>query len=388
MNIALARYCFILLLVSAVALADGGEESVKKSLWTELKRPGQKGLFLEPKLLSMGSRAHLIWSGTNEEVRRPEVFHSSISGDDTEWKSPRAPFFGKNKSRVRKLAIGKTRNLIAILFQRTLTQGNDAYEVLMAISSDQGWSWSNTIEIDSYVADKTGGTAVAIEGRQGSNRPEFALAWARAYGDVRAANFDISSSLRPEGTLVGQYTPGAEKIEVGALGRDGFAVVFNNGVGLATAHVRALIGKIEESHTFLRGRFGEFFGVASSPYGPSRLVAGAGTTVETFTSDGVKWENDKQSFELPFNTTGVVTEIDMDDDKNLHVVMLKSGQGKFELWYAGQKDEKWIKPELIHTFDDKVEMRGFDICATDDYVFVVASQGFEGKFFRRENVNR
>jgi hypothetical protein len=372
----------LMFLSLALAATAQGEEA--PSPWRELNRPGnEKGLFMDPRLLSMGSRAHMVWSGTNDDVRKPEVFHSSIEGDSTEWKSPRAPFFGQNKGRVRKLALGKTRNLIGLFFQRSLTQGNDAYEVLLAISSDQGWSWSSTIEIDSYVAEKTGGTAVGIEGRQGSNRPEFALAWVRQYGNVRAANFDISSTLRPEGSAVGEATEGTSKVEVGALGRDGFTVVFNNGVGLASAHVKALIGTIAESQNFLRGRFGDFFSVASRPYGPSRLAVGTGETLEAFTADDTKWVNDEQSVKLPFPSTGVMAETDLDDNKNLHVAILRPADGAFELWYAGQKDKVWIQPELVHTFDDELEMRGFDIAATDDFVYLAASQGFKAKFFRR-----
>jgi hypothetical protein len=373
--------CFSLLLLTLTASAQDAERS---SQWTELQRPPVgKGLLMEPRLLSVGSKVHCLWSGTTEEIRTPEIFHAHISGSDTEWKSARAPFFGKNKGRVRKVAVGKTRNLMGLLFQRSLTQGNDAYEVLLAISGDQGWSWSNTIEIDSFVGDKTGGTNLSIEGRQGSNRPEFAMAWGREYGNLRAANFDISSSLRPEGTLVGVQTPGAMKADVGALGKDGFSVVFNSGPGLSTAHVRALVGKIEEGTTFLRGRFGEFFSVASRPYGPSRLAVGTGKTVEAYTSNETSWKNDSQAGTLPFDASGVSVESDMDDKKNLHLVMLRSVSKTSEIWYMGQKDKKWGQPELVYTFDDKVDMRGFDIAAADDFIFIAASRGFEAKFFRR-----
>ena len=368
------------LLLLSPSLAQGKE---KQGDWLELPRPGGKGMMLEPALLSMGSRLHMVWSGTNEQVRHPEIFHSTISGDETEWKKTRAPFFGKNKGRVRKVAIGKTRNLMGLVFQRSLRQGNDAYEVLLAISSDQGWSWSSTIEIDHFAAERKGGTGVFVEGRQGSNRPEFAIAWVREYGNIRAANFDINSSLRPEGVVIGQRSDGVDKAEVGALGRDGFSVVYNNGVGLATAHVKALIGKIEEGSTFLRGRYGNFFSVASRPFGPSRLAVGVGDSVEAYTSNKLSWKKDNQSGKLPFGSSGVEVKSDLDEKKNLHLAMLRPVKGGFELWYIGQKDKKWGQAELIHTFDDEFEMRGFDIAATDDFAFVAASQGFSAKFFRR-----
>jgi hypothetical protein len=377
---------FLLLCLTASALAQGDDNSPHPK-WTELPRPGgneNKGLFMEPTLLNMGSRIHLVWSGTSEQVRKPEVFHSLIDGGADEWQSPRAPFFGQNKGRVRKLGLGKTRNLVGLAFQRTLTQGNDAYEVLLAVSADHGWSWSNTVEIDSYVADKTGGTAVAIEGRQGRNRPEFALAWVRGYGDVRTANFDISSSLRPEGSQVGTLTPDAEKVRVGTLGSKGFTVVFNNGAGLTAAYIKALIGKVDEGTSLMKGRFGNFFGVASRPNGPSRVFVGVEQTVESMTSDGTDWTKDDEVGTLPFNIRGVSAESDLDDEKDLHIAMIRPVKGAFELWYIGQDDKKWLEAEKIHSFEDNVEMRGFDIAASDDYVVVVASQGFHAKFFRRK----
>ena len=119
-------------------LGQAEEENSLPPSWTELPRPNTgKGLFMEPRLLAMGSRVHMVWSGTTDEIETPEIFHSHISGGDKEWNDPRAPFFGKNKGRVRKIALGKTRNLVGLLFQRTLRQGNDAYEVLLAVSADQ-----------------------------------------------------------------------------------------------------------------------------------------------------------------------------------------------------------------------------------------------------------
>lgn len=353
--------------------------------WQKIQRPPVgKGLFMEPRMLGMGSRLHLVWTGTSSIVNVPELFHASIKGNDTEWRKPQAPFFGRNKGRVRKLAIGRTRNLIGILFQRTLTQGHDAYEVLLAISTDQGWSWSNTIEIDQYVAEKTGGTAVSIEGRQGANRPEFALSWIRENSNVRVANFDISSQLRPQGVLVGQHASGADRSEVGTLGKKGFSVVYNNGAGLATAYVKGLVGRIDEGVTFLRGRYGSAFSVASRPYGPSRLAVGIGDSIEAFTSHDVSWKNDNQTAKLPFSISGCMMEADMDGKKNLHIGIVRPADGKFELWYLGQKKGKWGKPELVCTLADNLDIRGFDLATTDDLVYAAVSQGFEVNIVRRK----
>jgi hypothetical protein len=340
---------------------------------------------MEPRLLGFGSRLHLVWIGTNETISKPEVFHSSISGGSKEWTNPRAPFFGLNKSRVRRVGIGKARNLLGLIFQRTLTQGNDAYEVLLAMSGDHGWSWGTPIELDSYVAEVAGGTSVAIEGREGPNRTEFTMAWTRDFGNVRVANMDIRSSVRPEGTAVGQHVDGAMKADVGSVGKEGFSVVFNNGQGLATAHARALVGKVEQAVLFLKGRFGLFFTVASRPYGPSRMAIGDASTIMAFTSNDTSWKNDEQVGVLPFSSAGVAAESDMDGQQDLHVAMLVSTESAYEVWYIGQDEKKWGKAELVCSLPTKVEMRGFDIGVTDDYVFVAASQGFECQYFRKKH---
>jgi hypothetical protein len=354
--------------------------------WEEIPRPNVgKGLMMEPRMLGFGSRLHLVWVGTNETISRPEVFHTSISGGSKEWTNPRAPFFGANKSRVRRVAIGRSRTLLGLVFQRTLTQGNDAYEVLFALSGDHGWSWGSPVELDSFVAEVSGGTAVAIEGREGPNRIEFTMAWSRDFGNVRVANMDIKSSVRPEGVVVGQHVEGAMKADVAALGKDGFSVVYNNGQGLSSAHARALVGKVDEGISFLRGRFGKFFTVASRPYGPSRLAVGEGSTILALSSNETTWKNDDQVGILPFSAGGVSAESDLDEQQDLHVAMLVPTSSAYEIWYIGQTDKKWGKAEMVLSLPSDKDMRGFDIGVTDDYVFVAASQGFEAKFLRKKH---
>jgi hypothetical protein len=378
------RLFTLTLLLSAAALGPAMAQQPANG-WEELPRPAVgKGLMMQPRLLGFGSRCHLVWVGTTSQVPKPEVFHCSISGDSKEWSSARAPFFGLNKSRVRRLALGKARNLLALMFERTLSQGNDAYEVLVSFSGDHGWSWGPLIELDQFVSDVSGGTSVAIEGREAPGRTEFTMAWSRDFGNVRVANTDIKSELRPEGIVVGQHVEGAMKADVGSLGKEGFAVVFNNGLGLATSHARALVGKVEEAVTFLRGRYGLFFTVASSPYGPSRMAVGDAGTIQAFTSNETSWKNDEQVAVLPFDSSGVQAESDMDDDKDLHVAMLVPKDDGYEIWYIGQKDKKWGQPELVTSLPAKLEMRGFDIGVTDDYVFIAASQGYDAKFYRKK----
>lgn len=379
-------HCLSLLLVLLCTLSATAQVEAPPSTWEELPKPDVgRGLMIEPRLLSKGPRVHLIWSGTSSEITKPEFFHSSLANDETKWTNPRAPLFGQNKGRIRKLGIGKSRNLIAVILQRSLKQGNDAYEILLTISSDRGWSWNKPVELDSYVGEKAGGTWVAVEGREGSNRPEFAVTWSRAYGNIRAANINGASNVRPEGVLIGQHVDGAVKSDVGVLGRKGFSVVFNNGVGLATSHVKALTGRIEKAHTFLQGRFGNFFTIAARPHGPSRMAVGHGKTLQALTSDGTSWKkNEKETRELPFSTSSVKAESDMDGDKDLHLALLVPSRKKTELWYIGQRGRKWGAPELIVSFKKEVDIRGFDIAVTNDYIYTAISEGYKAQFFRRK----
>lgn len=374
------------LLCGTLLTAPSRAEQPSESSWQELPRPGVgKGLMMEPRLLGFGSRLHLVWIGTTEEISKPEVFHTSISGGSTEWTNPRAPFFGANKSRARRVGIGRGRNLLGLVFQRNLTQGNDAYEVLLSFSGDHGWSWGRPIELDSFVSDVSSGTAVAIEGRESPNRTEFAIAWSRDFGNVRVANMDFKSTVRPEGVVVGQHVSGAMKVDVASLGRDGFSIVYNNGIGLAAAHARALVGKVEEGIMFLKGRYGMAFTVASRPYGPSRMAVGVATMIEAFSSDGTAWKNDEQSGALPFHADGAQAESDLDNDQDLHVAFMLPKDGNYQLWYIGQDKKRWGKAELVTTFKGDKDMRGFDIGVTDDYVFLAASQGFEARYFRKKH---
>lgn len=354
--------------------------------WEELPRPAVgKGLMMEPCLLGFNGRCHLAWIGTSPQVPKPEVFHTSISGGSKEWSSPRAPFFGMNKGRVRKVALGRSRNLVALMFQRTLSQGNDAYEVFLSLSGDHGWAWGRLVELDSYVSDVSGGTAVSVAGREGPNRTEFTMAWIREFGSVRVANMDIKSELRPEGVAVGTAADGVMKADVGALGKDGFSAVFNNGQGLATAHARALIGKIGEATTFLRGRYGSCWTVASRPYGPSRLAVGSASTIMAYSSNETSWKSDEQVGILPFSAEGAQAQSDMDEEQDLHVALLIPKGSGYEVWYIGQDEKKWGQAELVCALTKDLEMRGFDIGVTDDYVFVAASQGYDAHFFRKKH---
>lgn len=362
-----------------------GPALAQENGWEEIPRPAVgKGLMMEPHLLGFGSRLHLAWVGTTETVSKPEVFHTTLSGGSKEWTNPRAPFFGMNKSRVRRVALGKARNAVALVFQRTLSQSNDAYEVLMSLSGDHGWSWGPPIELDSYVAEVSGGTALAIEGREGPNRTEFCIAWIRDFGNVRASNIDFRSEVRPEGTVVGQSVEGVMKLGIGSLGKEGFSVVFNTGVGLASGWAHSLVGKVEEGVVFLRGRYGNFFTVASRPYGPSRMAVGDQSTIQALTTKDQVWKNDDQVGILPFSSTGVSAESDLDDDQDLHVALLVPTGPNYEVWYIGQEDKKWGKAEKVLTLPATQEMRGFDIGVTDDYLFIAASQGFECKFVRKK----
>ncbi len=376
----LATLLLLNLFLAAPVMAD---EATLNENWKDVPRPKiQKGLVVEPRLCALGSRAHLFWSGTNAEIRRPELFHASISDGDDELGDPRAPFFGKALSRVRKLAVGNARNMMGVLFQRQMSQSSDAYELLITMSADHGWGWSRPYVIDSFVYGKSGGSWVSIDGRQGTNRPEFCAAWVAENGQVKVATINITSSNRPRSQGVGTHAPGAEKVEVASIGKGGFVSVWSEGGGLNCSKVKPLVGGAEDAFPAIKGQFGTFFALAGSHRGPATLVAGSGGKLHTLTHDDKKWKQiDLDSPSLPSGE--IEARSDLDDDKKTHLVVF-TGDTDGRLLYTHQQEGKWSEPEEVFQLEKNLPCGGFDICATDDYVYVVASQGVRLYLARRK----
>ena len=361
--------CLLLLLsLTWVAQAQG------ENLWEEIPRPKlKKGLMVSPKLCAVRSRIHLFWAGTSAKIRRPELFHVSMSDGDSSLPEARAPFFGAALSRVRKIAVGNARHMIGVLFQRQISQSSGAYDLLMTISNDHGWSFSRPYVIDSYVYGESGGSWVSIDGREGTNRPEFCGAWVAEGGQVKVATLDIASSNRPRSQKVGRHDPGERKVEVASLGRQGFTAVWSEGGGLKTARIKPLVGGAEDAFSVLKGNYGDFFTLAGSHRGPASLVAGDSSALKSMLTKGTKWnEVDLDSPQLPSGK--LEARSDLDSKKNVHMLVY-TGDASPKMYYTHQTKEGWSTPELVFELSAGLPCTGFDIGATKKHVYAIAAQG-------------
>lgn len=363
----------LLLTLPAMAETEG---------WIDIPRPNNdKGLVMQPRLCGVRSRLHLVFAGTSEEIRRPEFFHASMSDGDDKLGDARPPFFGMALSRVRRVAIGNARHMLGVIFQRSLTQSSDAYELLLSLSADHGWSWSRPYVIDSFVHEESGGSWVSIDGREGTNRPEFAVAWAADGNQVRAANIDINSNRRPRGASLGTHAPDSKKVEVASVGRNGFVVVWSEGEEIKTARIKGLVGGVEPARTLTKGRFGQMFTLAGSPKGPARGAAIAGGKMTALSTEGKKWETVTTD---PVTVSAQEVRSDMDDDKRQHLALFTGGTNAKVYYFYEKKDGKFTEPELVLELDPNIPCMGFDVGVTNDYVYLIASQGNRVHFKRRK----
>ncbi len=369
----------ILLLLTAAFLtlmSPLSQAQSSPSAWTEVKRPEvERGLIYQPRLCAIRSRIHMFWAGTGEKMRRPELHHASIRDGDDAFGVVKAPFFGNRMGGVRRIACGNARHMLALLFQRASGREGRAYEVLLSISNDQGWSFSTPFVVDGFVTAESGGTWVSVDGREGTNRPEFALAWSAENDTVRGSTIDIESRQRPRAATLGQHAPGIPKVEVASKGRSGFSIIWNAGESLQTADLRALTGGASDTTTLVRGTFEKAFSLAGWHRGPARALA-----VEAGTAVRLKAEKDWDDVgKGPFPMASSLEEMrsDLDDDRVHHVAFYTGINRGNKIYYLRETDDGWSKPELVLELDKDLDCTGFDIAVSSDSVWVVATQGVQ-----------
>jgi hypothetical protein len=345
--------------------------------WAEMDLPDtHKGLVLEPRLMHLRGRVFIFWAGTSLEALNPEIFLATREGKDAKWKTTKAPFFGQDVGKVHHLAVATARDQMAMIFQRSANQGNRAVEVQMSTSRDFGWSWSPPFVLDSYTLGETGGSGVALAARQGASRPEFAGAWIAENGIVRAANLDGRSSFRPTASKVGEVKDQDGQVEVVGNGTDGFYVVWPEDHELRSAHVKPLTGGVEEKEVVTTGTFKKDFSVCSNYHGPAHIVAESERNqLTSFVPKGGKFVPDGETVTSPIPGRNLESRSSVDGDNGLHVATLDSHNVN-KLYYMGEKKGKgWSAPELVLDLDPSIPVTGFDIVATDDAVWICASQG-------------
>lgn len=352
--------------------------------WSAFPAPfTDSGLFLSPRLQNVRGRLYIFWAGTTTEARAPEMFTANASDGDSDWTKPRAPFFGSDMGRVRRLAVANTRDTLAMVFQRETTQGNGAVEVLLTISSDSAYTWSNPFVMDSYVLGEEGGSYVSIAGRQGVQRAEFAACWVAEGGAVRASNIDTRSGFRPRALPVGNLTSIKGKAEVLGAGKEGFYAVWPEEKTLRSARVKPLTGVIEPAATVQTGEFLRFFATASHQRGPGFLVAapeGGDLSLMEAKDEKLALLDKKR---IPLVGRQWECRAALDGDNKLHLALLEPG-ARGAIYYVHNRGGSWSAPEKVVALREEAPMTGYDIAVTEDYCWVVAGQNQIVHMLRRK----
>lgn len=377
-----------LALVASMALAL---PAMSEGAWEALPNPDTAGgLVLSPRIKAVSGRLQMVWGWTNEAVKIKEPEFTFASFDGSNWTKPRPPYFGENFGRVRRLAMAQARQVVGAIFQRTMDQDDNAFEIRYALSGDGGWSYSAPATADSFVHEGTTGTAVAMAGI-GGRKPTFALAWLTEAKFVRAGVLDpLNNSDRPRANNLGNYATGSERVEISGEDDGGFVTVWSDGQSVKSARLKPLIGDPEESVTVARGKVGTNFALTDWKGKRPILVFESGTPpadggsrrqVVAWKDRGWKKVNvaPPAGGEPPFPETMQAVQ---DEDGNLYVATLDRGMDAIS--YQTSRGGKWSAPEVAIDLDDDLTCTGFDIAVHDGSVYVVASQGPHLHFVRRK----
>lgn len=352
--------------------------------WQKFKNPDtNSGLMLQPRWVTLKDRLTLVWAGTNAQARQSEVMYTTTRDGDNDWNRVKAPFFGNDLGRVRRIALATARDGMAMLFQRETTQGNGAVEVQLSMSWDNGFTFSNPIVMDSYVLGREGGSTVTIAARQGTRRPEFAAAWVAEDGVVRGANVDPRSGFRPQAAVLGNVTDIHGKIEAVGGGNDGFYIIFAESKSLKMARMRPLTGGVEAAVTVATGDFSRNFATTSYYRGPSFLTAA--TERGDFKTYELKDQKAKPLYTGKFPVPGpkLDSRLALEDEKHLHMAILDPAKpGK--IFYMNNQSGAWSAPEVAIELSPDASPTGFDIAVTHNYAWVIVTQNQLVSIYRRK----
>jgi len=363
------------LLTAALLLLTLGAAGAE---WVDFPNPDTRtGLVIQPRFLNLRGKLLLFWAGTSVKAPGAEICVVTKEEGADGWSGTRAPFFGEDLGRVRRLAVATGRDITALAFERTPGQGGNAIEVLLALSTDRGYSFNPPYVLDSFVTDDLG-SWISVAARQGTRRDEVAAAWIADSGKVRVASVDLRSvGYRPEASTVGTARESSNRVEMATAGTEGFFATWVETKGLKTCRVKPLTGGAEASVMLSAGDYQKNFCTASGGYkGPAYTVAGdeAGGLAGWMEGDGkfTALESGKLSLSKVRN---LESRCATDSDKKLHVALLSADKSEHKVYYTHNKGGKWSTPQVALELDPSVPSTGFDICVVDDHVYVVAAQG-------------
>lgn len=363
------------LLTAALLLLTLGAASAE---WTEVPNPDTRtGLVIQPRFLNLRGKLLLFWAGTSTKAPGAEICVVTKEEGSDAWSATRAPFFGEDLGRVRRLAVATGRDITALAFERTPGQGGNAIEVLLALSTDRGYSFNPPYVLDSFVADDLG-SWISVAARQGTRRDEIAAAWIADGGQVRVASVDLrSAGYRPEASTVGTSRESSNRVEMATAGSEGFFATWAETKGLKTCRVKPLTGGAEAGVMLATGDFAKNFCTASGGYkGPAFTIGGdeSGSLAAWMESDGkfTPLETGKLGLSKSKN---LESRCSTDNDKKLHVAVLSADKSEMKVYYTHNKGGKWAAPAVAMELDPSVPCSGLDICVLDDHVYVVVAQG-------------
>ncbi|MEW6282474.1 MAG: hypothetical protein AB1758_27950, partial [Candidatus Eremiobacterota bacterium] len=340
-------------------------DALSQTPWEDVPAPVTGGLFSQPALLAIGNKVHLFWAGTTGKIPDPELMYCKRAEGDQDWSEPRAPFFGRDQGRVRRLAVAGTRHTIGVVFQRQLTQGHRAFEILFTASPDLGWAFTEPIVVDSFVCEHPRGTSLSVAARDHLQRVEYAAAWATEGSGIKAALLNLRDNVRAPARTLGSHGPLSDRVQIGGHAKGGFGVVWSTGQSLRSVRLKAMSGEADEPQTLVTKNVGPNFSVATRLRGPLELVATLDRDNFLFRFNDGSWER-QTTPAVPAGATppvpGTNPAATLDSDDHRHVLYSLSTQ----VYYVHDRGGDWSVPEKV--FDLKSPDAVFSIACTDQYV--------------------
>ncbi len=368
------RKLSLLLVLSVAVLVQNSLGESAPSAWETVSPPKEKiGLYIEPQLLCVRDRLHLIFAGTNPKAINPEIMQCYRTDGDQDWSEVRAPFFGLDQSRVRNLAVCSTRYALGLIFQRQLTQGEKAFEVDFTLSADNGIEWIQPVLVDSFVCESRDGTSVAVAGREKSNKIEFAAAWATEGNGVKAALLNLRDPVRAPAKSVGYHSSLSPKVMIGGHTDGGFGVVWSDSTGLRSVRLKPISGEADTTTTLITKDVQNNFALASRARGPLELVTNLGSETYAYGWENGEWKRNTGIGAAPTAppVPGPNPVAAIDNDDKMHVLYQPTGGS--DVYYTTNKSGSWSAPEKVFTM--KSPNAPYSIACTDKYVWACYGYG-------------
>lgn len=360
--------------IAGALLAQNGFPQAAPSGWSIIPSPKEQiGLYIQPQLLVVRDRLHLIFAGTNPKAINPEIMQCYRTDTSEGWSDVRAPFFGLDQARVRNLAVCATRYAIGMLYQRQLTQGERAFEIDFTLSADNGFEWIQPVLVDSFVCESRDGTSISVAGRERSNKVEFAAAWGTEGNGVKAALINLRDPVRAPAKSIGYHSALSPKVMIGGHTNGGFGVVWSDSKGLRSVRLKPISGEADESVTLITKDVQNNFALGYRPRGPLELITILGSESFLFGWEG-EWKREEPPAEPP-GASGPVPGPNpvctVDEDDKLHVLYEPTGGS--DVYYTTNKTGSWSQPEKVFTM--KNPNAPYSIACTDKYVWACYGYG-------------